>query len=258
MTRVVARVAIGLIIPIAVIIGYAVWAASAESLYFPPVEQIAESFRANWFGEGLTLNVLPSLRNLIVGYALAVVISLVIGVLAGTNRHVRAFVTPVLQIFRSVPPITLVPPLIIILGLDWGSKVAAIAIGAGLPMTVAAIDGFRRIDPETLDTADAFLVKGFLKLRKVTLPAASPAILGGMQVGLQIAFILMVASEMLGSFEGIGFVTIMAQQTFRSPDMWAGIVLLSVLGVLLNFLFNLGRAHILKWHDGMRAQASMG
>jgi ABC-type nitrate/sulfonate/bicarbonate transport system permease component len=187
-----------------------------------------------------------------------VVISLVIGVLAGTNRHFRAVITPVLQIFRSVPPITLVPPLIIILGLDWGSKVAAIAIGAGLPMTVAAIDGFRRIDPETLDTADVFLVRGFLKLRKVTLPAASPAILGGMQVGLQIAFILMVASEMLGSFEGIGFVTIMAQQTFLSPDMWAGIVLLSILGVALNFVFNLCRGRLLKWHDGMRAQASMG
>jgi len=201
--------------------------------------------------------VLPSLRNLIVGYALAVVLSLSIGVVAGTNRHLRAFVSPVLQIFRSVPPITLVPPLIIILGLDWGSKVVAIAIGAGLPMTVAAIDGFRRIDPETMDTADAFLVRGWLRLRKVTLPAASPAILGGMQVGLQIAFILMVASEMLGAFEGIGFVTIKAQQTFLSTDMWAGIALLSLLGVLLNFLFGVGRGQLLKWHDGMRAQASV-
>lgn len=255
--RTLARALFGLVVPILAIAAYARWAETAGSLYFPPVHQISESFQRLWFGDGFTTNVLPSLRNLLVGYLLAVVLSLAVGILAGTSRVIRAIVTPVLQIFRSVPPITLVPPLIIILGLDWGSKVVTIAIGAGMPMIVAAIDGFRRIDPEFMDTAAAFHVRGVLRLRKVTLPSAGPAILGGMQVGLQIAFILMVASEMLGSFEGIGFVTIMAQQTFLSTDMWAGIVLLSVLGVVVNFAFGLFRDHVLRWHIGMRAQASI-
>jgi len=79
-----------------------------------------------------------------------------------------------------------------------------------------------------------------------------------MQVGLQIAFILMVASEMLGAFEGIGYLTIQAQQTFATAQMWAGIVLLSILGVLANYLFGLGRNYLLKWHVGMRAQALAG
>jgi sulfonate transport system permease protein len=256
MSRAIWRVLLGLIVPVLVIWAYARWAADAGNLYFPPVDQIKDRFTTLWFGDGFSMNVLPSLRNLIVGYLLAVLISLAIGVFAGVNKTFRSMITPLLQIFRSVPPITLVPPLVIILGLDWGTKVVVIAIGAGLPMTVAAIDGFRRIDPETVDTADAFLVHGWLKLRKVILPAASPAILGGMQVGLQIAFILMVASEMLGSFEGIGFVTLQAQQTFISTDMWAGIVLLSLIGVILNFAFSLVRSRVLRWHSGMRAQAS--
>jgi len=252
------RVLFGLVIPVAVILGYAKWAMNAESFYFPPVDQILEQFTSMWLGEGFARDVWPSIRNLVVGYGLAVALALGIGLAAGLNRRVGAMIMPILHVFRSVPPITLVPPLIIMLGLDWGTKVVVIAIGASLPMVVATIDGLRRIDPETLDTADAYLVRGWLRLRKVTLPAASPTILGGMQVGLQIAFILMVASEMLGAFEGIGYLTIQAQQTFATAQMWAGIVLLSILGVLANFLFGLGRDHLLKWHVGMRAQASAG
>jgi len=90
------------------------------------------------------------------------------------------------------------------------------------------------------------------RLRYVTLPAASPQIFAGMRTSLSLALILMVVSEMVASTNGIGYFVLQSQRTFDIPQMWAGILLVGVLGYLLNAVFTLVEHHLLRWHRGVK------
>ena len=87
------------------------------------------------------------------------------------------------------------------------------------------------------------------------LPAASPQIFAGMRTSLSLALILMVISEMVASTNGIGFFVLQSQRSFAIPEMWAGILLLGLLGYALNLIFMLVERRVLAWHRGARASA---
>jgi ABC-type nitrate/sulfonate/bicarbonate transport system permease component len=100
-----------------------------------------------------------------------------------------------------------------------------------------------------------FRVTGWQRLWQVILPAAAPKIFAGLRVSLSLALILMVISELVGSTAGIGDHLVNAQRGFQLPEMWAGIVLLGILGLLLNGLFVLVELRVLAWHRGARRLA---
>ncbi len=110
------------------------------------------------------------------------------------------------------------------------------------------IDGVRAVDPVLKMVVRAYRMPLPTRVALVTLPAASPRILSGMQVSLVTAFIVMIASEMLGSSSGLGAATLLAQQSFAIADMWAGILLLGVIGYATSALFGLLRRGVLRWY----------
>jgi sulfonate transport system permease protein len=140
-----------------------------------------------------------------------------------------------------------------VLGVGDESKVAIIALGAFFPIALATVDGLRRTDPALLDVTRSLRLSRWRELVSAWLPSASPSIAGGMQTGLQFAFILMVASEMLAAVRGLGYLTMTAQATFDSRSVWAGIVLLAILGFAFNAVFVLIRDRVLRWHVESRA-----
>jgi ABC-type nitrate/sulfonate/bicarbonate transport system permease component len=98
-------------------------------------------------------------------------------------------------------------------------------------------------------------VSGRDRLLRIVLPAASPQIFAGMRTSLSLALILMVISEMVASTNGIGFFVLQSQRSFAIPEMWAGILLLGLLGYALNLIFMLVERRVLAWHRGARASA---
>ena len=143
-----------------------------------------------------------------------------------------------------------------VLGLDFRSQTDAIKRQTGY-MTQA----FSLYQDMTIEENLAFIARVYgldnrrQRVTKVLLPSAGPQIFAGLQVSLQVAFVVMIASEMLGSTEGIGALTLLAQQSFAVTDMWSGIVLLGLLGYLVNLLFLLARGRVLHWYDGARKAA---
>lgn len=251
------RIVLGLILPVLVIVGYAVWTSSSQSPYFPPLEDIANRFKDLWLFDKLGTDVLPSLLNLVVGLAAAVVAGLFLGLVLGRIVWLRAAFIGLLHFGRSVPPIMLIPPLVLVLGVGDISKVAIIAFGALFPVCLATIDGIRQTEPTLVDMARSIKLGRLATIRHVYLPAASPSIYGGAQISLQVAFVLMVASEMLAAYRGLGYITMQAQLSFDSRTMWAGIVLLALLGYVTSVVFNLIRKRALRWHAGMtRAESN--
>jgi ABC-type nitrate/sulfonate/bicarbonate transport system permease component len=134
-------------------------------------------------------------------------------------------------------------------------KVFIIALVCLFPVLLNAIDGVRSIDPTFAETSRVYGIGGIDRLRYLTLPAAMPQIFAGMRTSLSLALILMVISEMVASTNGIGYFVLQSQRQFAIPEMWAGILLLGLLGYLLNVVFLLVERRVLRWHRGARAIA---
>jgi ABC-type nitrate/sulfonate/bicarbonate transport system permease component len=163
---------------------------------------------------------------------------------------------PVIDFLRSIPAVATVPVFIIIFGLDANMRIAAIAVGATWPILLSTMQGFRATDPTLLDTGRVFKLTPFQMMWKVRIPNASPLIWSGLQVSLQIAFVVTIASEILGSGFGIGAFTVVSIDTFMILDGWTGVVLLGLLGFALNVIFDLVERWSLRWYIGQKKLAS--
>lgn len=230
------------------------WVASAdsESPYFPPLSQILSALAEVWFGPRLQADVLPSLLRLAAGYALALAVALALGLLIGTSRTVRVTLEPALEFLRAIPPPVLAPVVILFVGIDDAMKVVVIAFGSLWPILLNTVEGVRAVDPVVSDTARAYGITGTARLRHVVLPSASPQVFAGMRQALSVAIILMVISELFAASNGLGFAVVQFQRSFAIPEMWSGILLLGLLGVLLSLLFRAVESRRLAWYHGLR------
>jgi ABC-type nitrate/sulfonate/bicarbonate transport system permease component len=230
------------------------WLASADSqsFYLPPLRQILETFASVWFGARLVDDVLPSLLRLLAGFALATGLGVALGVVVGSSSRLRAACEPVLEFLRAIPPPVLVPIFILVAGIGTTMKVLVIVSGCLWPILLNTVEGVRARDEVLEDTCRAYGIRGSARLRHLVLRAASPQIVTGMRQALSIGIILMVISEMFAASSGLGFTIIQFQRGFAIPEMWSGILLLGLLGVVLSLAFRVFERRVLSWYYGLR------
>jgi sulfonate transport system permease protein len=252
MMRRVRLLALEMWLPVLLVSAWWVWSAQAQEPFFPPLADILTRFRDMWLFAQIGSDVVPSLRNLLLGYGTATIAGVATGLLLARNRLLREALEPMLHFVRSTPGVALVPIFILVLGFGATMKVSIIAVAAVFPTIIATMDGVRSADSVLLETARAYHLNRRQRVFQLLLPSAGPQIFAGMQVSLQVAFVVMIASEMLGSTQGIGALTLLAQQSFAVTDMWSGILLLGLLGYVVNLLFVLVRGRVLHWYDGAR------
>ncbi|MBB3087017.1 ABC transporter permease [Geodermatophilus sabuli] len=236
------------------------WVTSANStnFYFPPLSLILDSLVAEWFGPRLADDVLPSLMRLAAGYAIAAVVGITLGVLIGTYKRLRDLLEPVLEFFRAIPPPVIVPILMLIFGIENTMKIVVIAFGCMWPILLNTAEGVRAVDSVLSDTARTYRISGAARLRYLILPSASPQMAAGLRQGLSVAIILMVISELFAASDGLGFAIVQAQRSFAIPEMWAGMIMLGLLGFLLSLLFRLVENRWLAWYHGLRRAQRAG
>ncbi|RZQ65331.1 ABC transporter permease [Amycolatopsis suaedae] len=231
----------------------------AGSVYFPPPTAILGAAGDMWLGGpahqlGLSDmvfdDVLPSLGRLLAGWLLAALIGVAVGTAVGRSRYGADYLGPVFAFLRSVPPIMLIPFFLVIFGINATEQLAAIVFSALWPILLNTIDGVRSVDPVKTDTARSFRTPRALWIGMVVLPAALPKIFAGLRVSLSLALVLMVISELIGATNGIGYQLINDQRLYEFPRMWAGIVLLGVLGYALNRLLLAVEERVLGWQPG--------
>jgi ABC-type nitrate/sulfonate/bicarbonate transport system permease component len=235
-----------------VLLVYLWWTLSAESSnpYFPPLSLIWERFQEIWLSDQFGIHVVPSLRNLLIGYVLAVVLGVSLGALVGNSRTLTRYVEPLIDFQRSIPAVALVPIFIIFFGLDANMRIASITFATLLPIMIATIQAVRSTNAVLLDTAKAFRLSRMQILWRVRVPSGSPMIFSGLQVGLQIAFVVTIASEYLGSGFGIGAFTLIAADSFLILDAWTGVILMGLLGYFIFLFFDLFERVALRWYFG--------
>ncbi|WP_164233268.1 ABC transporter permease [Microbacterium hydrocarbonoxydans] len=232
------------------------WFASAGSLnaFFPPLQRIVERLWQLVQTPAFLVDVASSVGNLVVSFLLATVIGVLLGLALGLVRVLSLFVEPTIHFFRAIPPVALVPIFVSLIGFGNETRVLSITLAAVFPILISTIDGVRAGEPTLEMVSRVYRLSAAERLFSVMLPAASPRILSGMQVSLITAFVVMIASEMLGSSTGLGAATLLAQQSFAIPDMWAGILVLGVIGYLATALFTLFRRRVLRWYIASQQQ----
>jgi ABC-type nitrate/sulfonate/bicarbonate transport system permease component len=251
-TKVLSRLGYALALPLILLAIW--WLASADStnFYSPPLSTTLSIFDDTWLGDPLRNDVLPSLLRLAIGYAVALVVGITLGVIIGSSRTIRSTLEPVLEFFRAIPPPVLVPVIMLFFGIGTTMKVVVIMFGAVWPILLNTVEGVRAVDEVLADTCRAYRITGVARLRHLVLRGASPQIVAGARQGLSIAIILMVISEMFAASSGLGFKIVEFQRTFAIPEMWSGILLLGLTGFLLSLLFRLVENRILLWYHGLR------
>lgn len=230
------------------------WVASAqsESFFFPPLQDILGTFLPTWFEGRFMADVVPSVARVLAGYGLALVLGIVLGVAIGSSKTLRDFSEPVLEFFRAIPPPVMVPILMLFLGIGTSMKVFVIATGALWPVLLNTVEGVRGVDEVLRDTARIYRLGPVARLRTVVLRGASPQIMAGARQSLSIALILMVISEMFAANNGLGFSIVQFQRSFAMPQMWTGIIMLGLLGVIMSMFFKLAEYRVLMWYRGLR------
>ncbi|MFC7644478.1 ABC transporter permease [Streptosporangium lutulentum] len=247
-----------------VIVLIAAWEVATRIIqesYFPPPSEIVVTMYELWFSGPasqlfLTQDALDdfghSLYNLFGGWILACVAGVAIGVALGLSRKLADYIEPMIHFGRAVPPPTLISFYIAAFQLGTPMQVATIVSGVIWPVLLNTIDGVRTVEQLHLDSAEVFGVRGARRLFWVVIPGAAPKIVAGLRISLGLALILMILSELIGSTVGIGSLLIGAQRSFELTEMWAGIVILGVLGYLLNAVFVAVEKRALRWHLSAR------
>lgn len=242
-------------LPLALLIVW--WFATAGSAnpFVPPLPTILAKFPDVWTADRLVFDVAPSVARLFVGLCLALVLGTVLGVALGTSRNLRAFLGPVLEFVRALPPPVLVPVLILVTGIGSTMKVLVVLSGCLWPILLNTVAGVRGIDEVLDDTCRAYHVRGRARMWHLVVRSASPQILIGVRQALSVGIILMVISEMFAASNGIGFTVIQFQRSFALPEMWTGIIVLGLLGVVLGGAMRLVERRLLFWHSASRKTA---
>lgn len=242
--------AVGL--PFVLILAWAAWSGASPKIFFPGPAAILQAFRDTWIGPSMQSQVIPSLTRLAVAIVLSITIGIVAGTVIGLTGWLRDLLEPMLEFFRAIPPPILIPVFMLLLGITSTMQVTAIVAGAVWPVLLNTIDGVRSTDSVMTETAKSFNLTRAEQLRYLVLPSASPRIMTGVRQTLSIALIMMVISEMFGASSGLGYQIVYFQRNYLVAEMWSGILLLGLVGVLLALVFSFVERRVLRWYHGIK------
>jgi NitT/TauT family transport system permease protein len=218
-----------------------------SNLTLPRPSAVFETLIQLWQTGGLWRHLLPSLQRLFIGGALGITVGISLGVLIGLFSYVRAGLVPLVAALFPIPKIALLPLFVIWFGIDEMSKYALIAFGTFTPTVVATYGAVDNVDRSLIRMGQSFGLSWWSIVRKIVLPGAFPAILSGLRVSVSIGIILLVAAEMLGAQYGVGSYILEAGSLYDLEKLFAGVTILSVLGLIVNFVIGQIERHFLSW-----------
>jgi len=174
-------------------------------------------------------------------------IGLVLGLLTGLSRTLQLLIDGSLQMLRAVPALALVPLVIVWFGLGEGAKLFIVAITVVFPVYLNTFHGVRSVDPQLIEMARVYGVRGYSLYRQVIFPGALPSILVGLRFALGLSWLVLIVAETLGAREGLGYVAMNAREFMQMDVLVLTIVLWALLGKLADVLARRVERALLPW-----------
>jgi NitT/TauT family transport system permease protein len=220
--------------------------------YLLPMQPYSEGNWLQWALSGeLIHDSMGSLYRVVVGFVIGAGLALPLGLSMGASARVYAWMNPLVQLLRPIPPIAYIPLSILWFGLGNPPAVFLIALGAFFPVLMNTIAGVRQVDGIYIRAARNLGASGGTMFLRVMLPAAVPYILSGVRIGIGTAFIVVIVSEMIAVNNGLGFRILEAREYFWSDKIIAGMISIGLIGLAIDIGMNKLNNHLLRWHRGL-------
>jgi len=244
------RAALGLLLPVLALIAAeaGVRTGLIPANLLPAPTEIAATI-AGLAHQGLGGHVLASTVRVAIGFAGGALLAILLGALVGLNRTAQALFDPTFQALRAIPSLAWVPLLLLWLGIDEAPKLVLIGIGAFFPVYMGVVSGIRDVDRKLIEAARLYRLNRSALARRVLLPAALPAIFTGLRNGLSLAWMFMVAAELIAASQGLGYLLSDGRETSRADIVLSAIVLLALLGKASDSLMRRLENRLLAWRD---------
>jgi NitT/TauT family transport system permease protein len=207
-----------------------------DPTFVTPFNQVCSTWWHMLQNGTLWFNARASLVRAAVGFFAAIILGVPLGLLVGANRLVADLLNPVLELFRNTAPLALLPVFILILGIGQTSKFVFIAYSCLFPILLNTISAVKTADPLLVKSARALGFNQFRTFQKIVLPASVPQIFTGIRLAGGYALLVLIAAEYVGANSGLGFLITNSEQNFQTPEMYAAIITVSIIGVLLNLV----------------------
>lgn len=220
-----------------------------DPMFLPPFSTVIATWWDLARSGALLSNTTASLFRAFSGLGLAILIAIPLGLLIGANRRIAELLDPLLEVFRNTAPLALLPVFTLIMGIGEASKVAVILYAASWPILLNTIAGVRSVDPLLVKAARSMGVRSLALFCKVILPASVPTLFTGVRLAAAISLLVLIAAELVGARAGLGYMISAAQYNFQVPEMYAGILTLSLIGLLLNIALRRIELKLLRWKE---------
>jgi sulfonate transport system permease protein len=245
------KLGIGLIVPVILLV---VWEILSRIGVFAPNLLPAPSMVAIALYE-LAINgtlfshIAITLYRVLLGFFLGAAVATFVGGLTGYSPTFRQFLDPLLQALRNVPSLAWVPLFILWLGIFETSKIALIAVGVFFPVYLNLMSGIQGVDRKLVEVGRIYRLNSFQLIRRVFLPATLPSYIVGLRSGLGLGWMFVVAAELMGASQGLGFLMVDGQTTGRAAIIIASLILFAVFGKLTDAILATIGHRLIAWQD---------
>lgn len=242
---------IGLVLPIVLALGWelAVAAGLSDGRLMPPPSRIFRTLAELAASGELTRHVLVTCGRVAGGFGFGVVLGTLVGALTGYSSLLRRLVDPTLQGLRSVPSIAWVPLFILWFGIFENSKIALIAVGVFFPIYLGVMGAIQGVDRKIVEVGRIFRLTGPQLVLRILLPAILPAYVLALRSGLGLGWMFVVAAELMGASEGLGYLLLDGQQIGKPAQIVAAIIVFALIGKLTDGLLAAATRPLLAWQD---------
>jgi ABC-type nitrate/sulfonate/bicarbonate transport system permease component len=216
-------------------------------VFLPSPTRAWQALVSGFAAEDIGAQTAATVERMFYGWVLASVIGVALGALIGSSWRAQAYLGPTLEFIRPLPASAVAPIAIAFLGLSNAMVLGIVAFGTLWPMLLATVHGFAAVSPRLKEVARILKFSRAQVIWKIALPTALPDILAGMRLGLTVALILTIVGEMLTGQDGLGRVILLAARSFQAPQLYAGVILLGVIGLVSNALLSVLDRWLLRW-----------
>jgi sulfonate transport system permease protein len=251
------RPALGLILPVglAAVWEFLVRAGLANGRLVPPPSVIFNTFVELYRAGELQRHVIVTTSRVAAGFGIGVVAGTLVGAICGYSALLRRLLDPTLQALRAIPSIAWVPIFVLWFGIFEASKITLIAVGVFFPVYLGVMGAIMSVDRKLVEVGRAFRLSDAAMVRRILLPAVLPAYVISLRSGLGLGWMFVVAAELLGASEGLGYLLIDGQQLGKPAQIVAAIVAFAIIGKLTDWLIVIVTAPLLRWEDRFSARA---
>lgn len=241
----------GLIIPFALILAWeiAVRVGFIESRLLPAPLQIINLIGYLAANDNLGGHIGISVLRVLTGFSIGALLALLLGGIIGLNRNWETLVDPMIQALRAIPSLAWVPLLLLWLGIDEAPKITLIAIGAFFPIYINLVAGIHNVDRKLVEVGLLYGLSCSQLIRRIFIPAALPALFTGLRSGLSLAWMFLVAAELIAASRGLGFLLTDGREIGRPDIVIAAILIFALLGKITDGILKWAEYRMLIWRD---------